>query len=212
MSTRVSPQIKVVALVGVLLIAVAGSGLFILRRHQAAQSEVVTPPAPTKTATVHAPVRHDHETGAPTGLSQSAAAAIHGKLNTAPAPRLNHVNPLLPAPLRAQLALHRIVVVSAYDPQASVDGLSVAEARAGAQDAKVGFALVNVLDNKVAGRLTALLPSGDLLPSPGILVYRAPGRLVYRFDGYLDREAVAQAAANAKTGRDTAPAAETTAP
>ncbi|HZD87279.1 MAG TPA: hypothetical protein VE088_04670 [Gaiellaceae bacterium] len=217
-SFSVSPQIRIVALVGVLLIAAAGGGLFLMRRSNQAAVTVI-PPTPSKTAPAPAPTSASIAANRFTGLTPSAEAAIHGTLN--PPVRQerqtrqrqhNRVNALLPAALREQLAQHRIVVVSAYNPQAKVDGLSVAEARAGAQDANVGFVLVNVLDDRVAGPLTALLPSGDLLPNPGILVYRAPGKLVYRFDGYLDREAVAQAAANAKAGLDTAPAAEASTP
>jgi hypothetical protein len=125
---------------------------------------------------------------------------------------LNKVNRQLPPSLRYALERHRIVVVSLWDPQAPVDYITVAEAHAGADAAGAGFVLVNVLDNSVAGPLTALLPSGDMLPDPGVLLYRAPGKVVYRFDGFLDRNSVAQAAANAKAGLDTAPAAEATLP
>lgn len=213
MSISISPQVKVLALMGVLLIAVAGAYKYVLHR-QATQPIVIppvvhkTPPATKqhKTATAKAPA-HRHsvtagETAAAAAAARSAAARV----------RLNRVNPLLPSPLRWALAEHRIVVVSLWDPQAPVDDISVAEAHAGAADANVGFVVVNVLDNKVAGPLTALLPAGDMLPDPGVLVYRAPGKLVYRFDGFLDRDSVAQAAANAKAGLDTAPAAESTLP
>jgi hypothetical protein len=61
---------------------------------------------------------------------------------------------------------------------------------------RAGFVTINLLADKVAGRLTALLPSNELLPSPGILVFKRPGRMVWRFDGYLDRQAVAQAVDN----------------
>jgi hypothetical protein len=62
----------------------------------------------------------------------------------------------------------------------------------------------------VAGILTALLPGGGLLPDPGVLVYRAPGDLAIRLDGFADRDAVAQAAANVSAG-ETGPAAGATA-
>lgn len=213
MSISISPQVKVLALMGVLLIAVAGAYKYVLHR-QTTQPIVIppvvhkTPPATKQHATAAAKTpAHRHsvtagETAAAAAAAKSAAARVH----------LNRVNPLLPSPLRWALAEHRIVVVSLWDPQAPVDDISVAEAHAGAADANVGFVVVNVLDNRVAGPLTALLPTGDMLPDPGVLVYRAPGKLVYRFDGFLDRDSVAQAAANAKAGLDTAPAAESTLP
>ena len=212
-SFSVSPQIRIVALVGVLLIVAAGGGLFLMRRSNDS-AVVIPPPAKPRPAPAHSSAPHDAANRV-TGLTPGAQALIHTAVNP-PVQRLqrqaNKVDTLLPPPLRAQLAGHRIVVVSLYDPQVKVDAVSVAEARAGAADADVGFVLVNVLDNRNAGRLTALLPSGDMLPSPGILVYRAPGKLVYRFDGYLDREAVAEAAANAKAGLTTGPAAEANIP
>ena len=142
-----------------------------------------TPPAtvhksatPQKTATKHKATTHKH-----------AKTKFHG----------NAVYADLPAPLQWQLAHHKVVVVSLYNPNADVDAISVAEAHAGATAAGAGFLLVSVLDNKVAGILTALLPGGGLLPEPGVLVYRAPGTIAVRMDGFADRDSVAQAASNA---------------
>jgi hypothetical protein len=121
----------------------------------------------------------------------------------------------LPQALQWQLAHHKVVVVSLYNPHSDVDAISVAEAHAGAVDAGAGFLLVNVLDNKVAGILTALLPGGGLLPDPGVLVYRDPGQFAIRLDGFNDRDTVAQAALNAMAGEndpvttDTTPASTT---
>lgn len=216
MSLSISPQIKVVALMGVLLIALAGAYKYVL--HHKADEPIVIPPVHH---TKPAPTTHQkpaqtrtgkHHQAAPARAGSAGAAAVAGVRNAARPAHPNRVNPLLPAPVRAALAEHRIVVVSLWDPKAAVDQLSVAEARAGASNAAAGFAVVNVLDNKVAGPLTALLPKGDMLPDPGVLVYRAPGKLVYRFDGYLDAAAVAQAATNAEAGLDTAPAAESPLP
>lgn len=100
----------------------------------------------------------------------------------------------LPTPLAQALRAHRIVVVSLFDPQSPTDAISFAEARAGAHAAKVGFLGVSVLDNAVAGPLTAVLPSGQLLPDPGLLIYRRPDTLVQRIDGFADRDSVRQAA------------------
>ncbi len=105
----------------------------------------------------------------------------------------------LPMPLAKALRHHRVVVVSLFDPQATTDALSFAEARSGAAAARAGFLAVSVLDDDVAGPLTAALPGGGLLPDPGVLVYRAPHSLVVRLDGFADRDAVAQAAAGAIT-------------
>lgn len=177
MITQISQQMKIVALAGVLVIALAGSALFVLHK--------------SKPGTVT--VSSTHKPTAPTKPS----------LHPSPAPpRVKIVrplvNPLLPAKLRAALDRHPVVVAAFYNSQSRTDSLTVAEARAGAAAGHAGFVPVNLLSDKVAGRLTALLPANELLPSPGILVFKRPGRVVWRFDGYLDRQAVAQAVDNTR--------------
>jgi len=227
----VSPQIRLLALVGLLLAVVGGGASLFLGRSPAGDSGgvVVRQHAPARQTPTTAASRPKHATTKHTtasaaGATKTAGASKHAASTSArtkpgaaathkattPARHGNLVDARLPAPLQWQLSQHRLVVVALYNPQADVDAISVAEAHAGASDAGVGFLLVNVLDNKVAGPLTALLPGGGLLPNPGILVYRAPGTLVYRFDGFLDRAGVAQAAANAKAGQVDATVADPT--
>jgi hypothetical protein len=118
----------------------------------------------------------------------------------------------LPIVLNDLFRQHRIVVVSVFDPQDKSDAISYAEARAGAADAGAGFLGVSVLDDSVAGPLTAALPDQSLLPVPGLLIYRRPGVLVQRIDGFEDRDGVAQLAAGAATATPlTATATATTA-
>jgi prepilin-type N-terminal cleavage/methylation domain-containing protein len=167
-----------------------------------AKATAVTPhkaAAPTKSAT-------PHKTAAPTktATTHKATAPKHAKK------ALFHGNPVyadLPAPLQWELAHHKVVVVSIYNPNADVDAISVAEAHAGATASGAGFLLVSVLNDKVAGILTGLLPGGGLLPEPGVLVYRAPGTISVRMDGFADRDSVAQAATNALAAPATTPAA-----
>jgi hypothetical protein len=175
-TAQISPQMRIVALAGVLLVALAGGALMYLRHSAPTASTPATHPA-TKPST---PASHRH----------ASTPRVRVKIVN-PA-----VNPLLPGPLRGALARHPLVVVATYDPQVRVDSLVVSEARAGANGANAGFLQVNLLDDKVAGRLTALLPANQLLPTPGILVYNRHGKVVYRFDGYLDRAAIAQAVDN----------------
>lgn len=101
----------------------------------------------------------------------------------------------LPLLVNDALRMHRIVVVSIFDPQSQTDAISYAEARAGAGDvSQAGFVGVSVLDDSVAGPLTAALPGGGLLPVPGVLIYRRPGTLIERVDGFADRDSIAQLA------------------
>jgi hypothetical protein len=163
----------------------------------ATHAKKATAPATHKAVTPHkavaTPAKHKtvatHK--APTATKHKAAthkpAKFHG----------NPVYAALPAPLQWELAHHKVVVVSFYNPHDSVDSISVAEAHAGAVSAGAGFLLVNVLDDKVAGILTALLPNGGLLPQPGVFIYRAPGNIAMQLDGFADRDSVSQAATNA---------------
>jgi hypothetical protein len=161
-----SPQVKIVALVGVLLIALAGSAFFVMHGH--ASHNLTTPTTPQTTTTPH----------------------VHVVQPT--------VDPLLPAPLRAVLEHNAVVVVAFYDPHSAVARATITEAEAGAATAHVGFLRVNLLDDPVAGTLTALLPSGQLLPNPGIIIYKRPGTVIYRTDGYLDRAGIVEAVRGSK--------------
>lgn len=178
MTTQISPQMRIVALAGVLLIALAGASLMFLRHSKPGAATVPSTPHTTTPAST-------------TSLHTSPAKPVVKIVRPA-------VDPLLPGKIRAALVRHPLVVVATFDPQVKVDWLTVTEARAGASSGGAGFVPVSLLDDSVAGRLTALLPSGQLLPSPGILVYKRPGRVVFRYDGYLDRAAIAQAVAQAK--------------
>ena len=233
MSFTLSPPIRIAAIAGLLLVVAFGGATMMLgRSHSPAATPTVVrtqakttathrsaTPAKAGTATHKAAAKATTHKATTTKQKAHAAAAKPATAVKAAAKtaakhtagrRGNLVDATLPQALQWQLAQHKIVVVSIYDPQASVDAISVAEAHAGAVDAGAGFLLVNVLDNSLAGLLTAVLPGGGLLPDPGVLIYRAPGTLALRIDGFADRDSIAQAAANALAGQSgptTAPAA-----
>jgi hypothetical protein len=100
----------------------------------------------------------------------------------------------LPEPLAQAFGRYSTVVVSLYDPYSQVDGISFAEAKAGAALAGVGFVPLSVLSQAQVGKLTEQL---GLLPDPGVLVYVRPGTLAAKISGFADKETVAQAAQNA---------------
>ena len=220
MNLTVSPQIKILALVGLLAAVGLAASMLVLgsSSKKTVTTSAVTTPAvhvPAKTP-VHTPVkpvtktRHAVHRAVKPVTKTHRAATTHHKAKAKPTGfRGNKVYAQLPLALQWQLAHHKVVVVSFYNPSSEVDAISVAEAHAGATDAGAGFLLVSVLDNKVAGILTALLPGGGLLPDPGVFVYRAPGNVALRLDGFADRAAVAQAATNAMSG-ETGPAASAT--
>jgi hypothetical protein len=210
-----SPPIKILALVLVLAGVAFVASLSLMgksattvpagERHGSAERRTTThtTPAATTAATAAKASASKPAKAAATKAPATAAAAkpaAKPKAKPKPVQRGNLVYSTLPKPLQWALSQHKVVVVSLYNPNADVDAIAVAEAHQGAIDAGAGFLLVSVLDNKIAGILTALLPGGGLLPDPGVLVYRAPGDIAVRLDGFHDRFAVAQAATNATAG------------
>ena len=209
MSTTISPQVRILAVVGLLAAVGLGASMLFLGRGGSKTTEpAVRTHVKRHVSPTHATPR-THSSKAKTTPVVKHAAKAHAKKAKPAGFRGNAVYATLPQPLQWQLAHHKVVVVSLYNPSSDVDAISVPEAHTGALDAGAGFLLVNVLDNEVAGILTALLPDGGLLPDPGVLVYRAPGDIAVRLDGFADRDAVAQAAANVISD-DLGPAAPAT--
>lgn len=101
----------------------------------------------------------------------------------------------LPLVLSRALAKNRITVVALYDPSAAIDEMTLAESRAGAAEAKVGFLAISIRNEPQVRPLAQLLGA---LGSPSVLVYRRPDTLFFRLEGFADRDTVAQAAANAR--------------
>jgi hypothetical protein len=205
-NTAISAQTRILAVVGLLAAVGLGASLLVFG-HGSSKTAQQTPTTQAKHASSTPVTPHKRATPAKTAPAAKHATKTHvapraaAKKTKAAGFRGNRVYATLPRALQWQLAHHKIVVVSLYNPSSDVDAISVAEAHAGAVDAGAGFLLVSVLDNKVAGILTALLPGGGLLPDPGVLVYRAPGDVAIRLDGFADRASVAQAATNAISGQ-----------
>jgi hypothetical protein len=221
-----SPQMKIVALVGALAVLALGAGSMMLGRNQ-----------PTSSAAVpNVPLKHFHPKAvaplAPAKSTGKAPAAPAQKVTThaaAPASALPKIakpvvvpkaKPVaepavaangLPSALDLLLHGHRVVVVALYDPEIPSDQFALLEARAGAKAANAGFFAVSILDERVAGPLTTLVGNGTVLPSPSVLIYKQPSTLMNRIDGFSDRDAIAEAVANALIA-DTPPQGVTPAP
>jgi hypothetical protein len=108
----------------------------------------------------------------------------------------------VPTPLADALKRHSVVVLALVAPNSQVDGLTFAEAKAGAADAHAGFATIDVGNNAQVEALSALLgTSADaqnrLLDAPAVLVFQKPQALYVRLNGYVDASTVEQAAVNA---------------
>jgi hypothetical protein len=188
-----SPPVRIAALVGLVAALALGGGMTLLGHR--GEASVAAPRvlkhhpfglgAKTKHATKTTPVAKHPQARpmapvkqVPDQPSVVAAALAAG----------------LPGPVATALGRHSTVVVSLYNPYSEVDGISFAEARAGAELAGVGFVALDVLSKAQVGKLTEQL---GLLPDPGVLVYVRPGKLVARIGGFADKETIAQAAQNA---------------
>ena len=101
----------------------------------------------------------------------------------------------LPLVLSRALARHPVTVVALYDPEAAIDELALAEARAGAAEVGVGFLALSIRNERQVRPLAQL---HGVLENPSVLVYERPNTLFVRLSGFSDRETVAQAAANAR--------------
>lgn len=210
MLTTLSPQVRVIALVGVLAAAaLVASTQLVLRgmifsgdSEPASVSAAVSAPAKKAPAKTKAGAKADAPNAAPAGTKKSAAtpsaksapatAAAAQAPSAAKRPLRTHG---LPVPLARALQNHRVVVVSLFTPGASVDQISKAEAEEGAEAAGVGFVALDVLERKNAEPLGTKL---GVVKAPSVLVYTRPAKLFVKLDGFADMATVAQAADNAR--------------
>jgi hypothetical protein len=192
-----SPPVRIAALLGVLAIVLIGGSMTMLGRGGDTESDphAINPhPIGTKKkpAAPTTPTKKPADTAAKP--KPAAAAPPVTRAPERPSAVVAALKAGLPLPIAKALGQHPIVVVSLYNPYSQVDGISFAEARAGAQLAGVGFLPLNVLSQAQVGKLTEQL---GLLPNPGVLVYVRPSTLAVRISGFADKETVAQAAHNA---------------
>jgi hypothetical protein len=207
----VSPQIRIVALVGLLLALGLGGAMHVMGGGSGSATAI----APSQNSAVlrakdvasRATPRAKNPTTAAASATHKAAAA---KPKVASAPAKPAVKPTqaakqvssalaagLPVSLARSLTANATVVAVIYNPQAQVDAIAFAEARAGAALAGAGFVGLNVLSQAEVGKLTEQL---GLLPDPAVLVFTRPATLAARIDGFADKETVAQATENAAHG------------
>ena len=151
--------------------------------------------APAKAAPAKAaPAKAKVVKASPPAKAKPASPARAAASVPKPAPKVPEPRTGLPVAIDAALANHELVVVSLVVPGARVDELAAAEARAGAQLAGVGYLALNVLNEDVA---RALLQKLGTLEDPSLLLIRRGGEVALKLNGFVDRDTVAQAAANA---------------
>jgi hypothetical protein len=194
----VSPRLRILGAVAVALLALTGGYLLFggSTGSSTAAVKTIKPLHPVKKHVVAA-------TTQPVPATKKVAAAVKEK----PKPKRKAAPAVIdgmPGTLALALRAHRVVVVSLYTPGASVDAMATEEAKHGAALAGAGFVSFNVADDKVVAPLSSLLtaaptPADRVLDGPAVLVFERPSSLFVRFNGFADRDTVAQAAANAAT-------------
>lgn len=199
MTLTLSPPMRIFALVGA-LVAVAGAlAMFMMGRGTTEPVAIPTPvvaPAPVTPAPAPA-AKATKSTAAAKAAAAKKANAARAAAASTPVVKKPTLPPTgLPAALDAALAKNAVVVVSLYVPGARVDKLATDEARAGAALGGVGFLALNVLDERQA---KPLLTKIGVLEDPSVLVFTRPAKVAVRLAGFVDRDTVAQAAANASS-------------
>ena len=139
-----------------------------------------------------------------TPTTASSTPAVTTPAQTTPAPSKAHSHTVTPVkrdthglPVAVAQALHRhsVVVVSLSSPGAAVDQLAGAEAQAGAAASSAGFVKLNVHHQRPG---MAILHKLGIVDSPAVLVVKRPGVVYADFKGFVDRDVVEQAVADAR--------------
>ena len=187
---KISLPVRIFAI----LIVLAGLAGMLAMRTMGASVDASPIPQPVQKAQPSAPAK-----AAPQPVKAAASAPKTKAPKPAPAKPKPAVNPVVPPtgfPAAVDRALRKnaVVVVSLVVPGARVDELAAAEAEAGAKLGGAGFLALNVLNERVAHAVLAKL---DALSEPSLLVIKRSGEVVLSLGGFVDRQTVAQAAANA---------------
>ena len=130
--------------------------------------------------------------------------AVTAPAHTTPAPSKVHAHAVTPVkldtrglPVKVALALrkHSVVVVSLSSPGADLDQIAAAEAKAGAVGMHAGFVNLDVRHQRPG---VAILHKLGIVDTPAVLVVKRPGVVYSDFKGFVDRDVVAQAVADAR--------------
>jgi hypothetical protein len=181
-------RIRVIAAAAFVGLLALGAGIFVLGRGQASSN------VPVKAIKPLHPAKHQ--------VRPALKPAPRAKSWAAKRRKARSVIDGMPADLALALARYDVVVVSLHAPRSTVDELATDEARRGAALAGAGFVSLSAGSEKVVAPLTSLLSGGQaaadrVLDTPAVLVFQRPRNLFVRFNGFTDRDTVAQAAANA---------------
>src|SRR5262249_7365880 len=139
----------------------------------------------TTTAAPSTPARTTQATTTPTPSKTHTHSETPAKLST-------HG---LPVSVARALQKHSVVVVSLTAPRGQDNQFTGSEAQAGAKEMKAGYVAIDVFNQRPG---TAILRKLGVVDTPEVLVIRRPGVVTSQFKGFVDRDVVAQAVADAR--------------
>lgn len=170
--TLTTRQLRLVALLlGVVVIA--GGYWFVVAKHKTSAPSTSSTPAST-TPTTSTPSKTHTHTATP-----STKLATRG----------------MPVAVARALRKHSVVVVSLISPNAGLDKLASAEAKAGAASGHAGFVAVDVFHQRAG---IALLHKIGIVDTPAVLVVTRRRSITAELRGFVDRNVVAQAVTDAR--------------
>ncbi len=190
-----SPRVRILAVAVFVAMLALAAGFLLLGRGQSSSQAAVKSIKPLHP--VNKVAKTPAKPKARTVAAKPAPKRVKPKATAGPA-----VIDGMPAALAHALASHDVVVVSLYAPRSAVDAMATDEAKHGAALAGAGFVAFNVANEQIVSPLTSLLTGAQtaadrVLDGPAVLVFLRPRTLFVRFNGFADRDTVAQAAANA---------------
>ena len=188
-------RLRVLVPVAVLGLLGAGFGAFAMGGPAAPEAIPVTHATSTAAADTGATDTGAAATAPPTTTApQPPAPTTTTEAAPPPAPPKPQPQPQQKTALQQELAEHRVVVVVFHTPGSDLDSEGLREARAGAAAANAGFVAVDVTKENAVASIAA---EYEVLGSPTVLVVVKSGEARSRFEGYVDRQTVAQAVTNA---------------
>jgi hypothetical protein len=181
-TTLSTQQVRLAAAVGLLAVAVLAWWVLVARQHSDSAAPAVPVPAHAMPTHHAKPVQHAKPSSHATKSHAAAPVKIarHG----------------LPLKVAEALTHHRVVVVSLSIPGVALDQLAANESEAAAKASNAGFVVLDVVKQREGGPVLARL---GVIDTPAVLVVKRHGSTVSaKFRGFVDRDTVEQAVADAR--------------
>jgi len=166
-------QLRLVALLLGVVVLAGGYWLVVAKHKSSSPSTASSTPVST-TPTTSTPSSKTH-----TATPPASKLATHG----------------FPVAIARALKKHSVVVVSLFSPQADLDKMANREAKAGAAASNAGFVAINVFHQQAG---IPLLHKLGVVDTPAVLVVTRRRAITSELKGFVDRNVVAQAVADAR--------------